>query len=392
MKILHVADLHLGAKLSGFDLAAFNKIKNGITKSLRELKQVIDTGEYQCLIMAGDIFDSESVSRYYIRLVESCFESMIDAGGFVVYATGNHDAWVSDKDFKALIDNDRFILFCKDKLEKRVIDMGDLQIAVYGMGYTEINPAKRVDALYPQKGSEDLAIGVLHGNVSSGELAPNSPYYNAAGAVLAEKNYDYFALGHVHVMSEIAPNIVYSGCSFAQGYDETGIKTIAIADIDCKAGLTKVQHLPISDYQVYDLALDSKAKDLGDFTLEVQKLVDEIKDKSKKDPIIRIKASVDGSIIRNEDLIEDIKVDIFGLEESKLHKLILKFEEPSTLPVNALPKEVLSALEQALEELKMSQTTYSLSGLSCSLTALELIEKHGIEKAIVNLLGGANET
>ena len=88
MKILHCADLHLGAKNSKLPKDKQTLLKEENDFSIRELFATARVQNFECVIICGDLFHSKSVS---VKTERNFFDSVEKYKNPVVYIDGNHD-------------------------------------------------------------------------------------------------------------------------------------------------------------------------------------------------------------------------------------------------------------------------------------------------------------
>lgn len=390
MRILHISDLHLGAKLSAFTPSAIREIRLFMEQGLSEIKKSLSEGYYDALILAGDILESENVSAYNLRFIESCLESVLNSGGFAVYATGNHDYWISEKHFKAIADNERFILFTDGGVKRREILYKGQKIAIYGIGYTSIHPSKDVGHEFPVRDSEDIAIGVLHGEISRFDVL-KSNYYTANLDVLKTKNYDYFALGHVHNFTDFGSGICYAGCTFPQGYDEAGKKYGLEVNIEPGEGTT-VETRNFAKYQICDINFSSDSDDVGRLALDLNSKIEKISEKDSLRPIIRINVNLEKPILPSGKADLMMMEQVFGYKDSELHSLYFKNNIIDTSEKTKIPDEILEALSEALNNVieKTGKINELTSPLACALSLNQLIKKYNIKDSILKKMEAGN--
>ena len=90
MKIIHISDLHLFSPLTerlSADKARTRRME--LTDSFRRIIEAAEREEADAVIIAGDLFDSERITR---RDAEAILDAMARAGGITFfYLPGNHE-------------------------------------------------------------------------------------------------------------------------------------------------------------------------------------------------------------------------------------------------------------------------------------------------------------
>lgn len=226
VKILHCADIHIGAAESFLGAAA----KQRRYETLMTFERIIDCAVrngVQLVAIAGDLFDSNAVEP---ELTEPVFAKIAAVPQIkVVFAAGNHDPLSADSPFRnrSLPDN-LFVLNTQDDC----ISFDDIPVRVYGSSFEGVY--KRGETRFSLTPPDDdrIDLMVLHGELTSD---PNSNYNAVTQAFLESSGMDYIALGHMHARTEITrlgrTFFAYCGCPEGQGFDETGEKGVYLGEI-----------------------------------------------------------------------------------------------------------------------------------------------------------------
>ncbi len=86
MKIVHTADWHVGKSLKGKHRSSEHR------EVLQELKEFLQQKKIDLLIVAGDVFDSNTPSAEAEEIVYKFFHEVIQLGVQLVVIAGNHDS------------------------------------------------------------------------------------------------------------------------------------------------------------------------------------------------------------------------------------------------------------------------------------------------------------
>ena len=239
VKILHCADIHIGAALSFLgDTAAQRRYETLLT-----FERIIDTAVTEgikIIAAAGDIFDSNGVEDGFVSAVFKKIASVPEIK--VVLALGNHDPLSAQSPFKTgELPKNLFVLGTKDEC----ITFDDLKTRVYGRSFDDVylKGEESFSVTPPEDGYVNLMV--LHGEVRS-DL--NSNYNSVTANFIKESGMDYIALGHIHKRTE--PQKIgdtyyaYCGCPEGQGFDETDEKGVYIGEIG--KGLCDLSFVPMS--------------------------------------------------------------------------------------------------------------------------------------------------
>jgi exonuclease SbcD len=255
MKVLHTADWHLGQKF-------FHRNREQEHHAaLNWLIQYIIKEEVELLVVAGDIFDTDSPPNYARKLyfnflkqlVNTCCEDIVIVGG-------NHDSAnmleASKELFKLLnvhvvghISDDRAaqIIEIKGKDEngalKAVVGAvpylrdKDIRKSISGESYEErvenlrlgiqqhYQEIERALESYQNKDIPVIVTGHLYAAGGDRDDRPNSIHIGSLDIIKAEsfsENFDYVALGHLHRYQQIdkSRNIWYSGALIPLDFSE----------------------------------------------------------------------------------------------------------------------------------------------------------------------------
>ncbi len=221
IKILHCADLHIGAELSFLK----NKAKSRRVEVLGTLGKITELCTAQgteLLLIAGDLFDSNHIDSATLSEVKAMFASIPDT--IVAVSAGNHDYFAVDSPYS---DDDwpsNVIIIYK---KFTTIEFPEKNLRLCGssfLGSYQDSCEKTVSA--PDDGM--INILVYHGDlVSENE---KSRYNPLTVKDIEKSGFDYVALGHVHSATPLTKagntNYAYSGTPDGNGFDETGKKGV----------------------------------------------------------------------------------------------------------------------------------------------------------------------
>ncbi|MBQ9071500.1 MAG: metallophosphoesterase [Clostridia bacterium] len=209
MKIIHTSDIHLASKLTArLPSSKVASRRKEITESFfRMCREGMNLGA-SAMIIAGDLFDSEKITRKELDSALAIIERAESIAFF--YLPGNHERNLLLSSGEAIPKN-LFIFGA----EWTYFKLGNITVA----GRSETSP-DMFDTLTLSAGDKNVVV--LHG-----ELREKSREGGVIGLRDAEgKNIDYLALGHYHTYSSGAIDkrgtYAYSGAPEGRGFDETG--------------------------------------------------------------------------------------------------------------------------------------------------------------------------
>ncbi|WP_044973477.1 DNA repair exonuclease [Ruminococcus sp. HUN007] len=221
IKILHCADLHIGAELSFLNNKAASR-QAEILNTFKKITRICSGQGIELLIIAGDLFDSNHIDSAALTEVKNALAAIPDTT--VVITAGNHDYFAIDSPFSD--DNwsqNVHIIFKK----YTVLEFPEKNLRVCGssfLGSYQEGCGKDI------KAPDDSMINIL---VYHGELVKDekSGRYNPISVKDIENSgFDYVALGHYHsatpVLKAGMTSYSYSGTPEGNGFDESGKKGV----------------------------------------------------------------------------------------------------------------------------------------------------------------------
>lgn len=194
-KFLHAADLHLDSplELSRGDGAPIEELCGVPTRrALQNLVQLGIDRQVDFVLIAGDLYDGDwrdmGTGTCFVR--EMC--KLRDAGIPVYLISGNHDA--ESKITKDLTLPENVVRLSSAKPETKHLD--GCGVSIHGQGFATPAVTDNLAAAYPAAIRGNFNIGLLH---SSADVSDGHKVYAKCGYDdLRNKEYDYWALGHIH--------------------------------------------------------------------------------------------------------------------------------------------------------------------------------------------------
>lgn len=215
LRILHTGDIHLDSPFSGLDPNTAEVRRNELRAAFTSMLHYAKTEKVDLILIAGDLFDAEFVTRETLSLIKREFASVKCP---IVISPGNHDSISEGGVWKRGVFPDNTYIF--DSSELSCFDFPEIKARVWGWAFTsrtmESSPltGKRVEH------SEYTDILCAHGDLTS----PRSMSCPLTVRELEAFGADYAALGHVHNPTYYSPRIAYCGCLEGRAFDEIGYK------------------------------------------------------------------------------------------------------------------------------------------------------------------------
>ena len=275
VRFVHCADLHIDTPFKGISeiqpelqqslyQAPFQSFNNIVNLAIEE--------KVDCVVIAGDIYDSEDKSLSAQLKFRDGLVRLSKAGiqAFIVY--GNHDpldSWSATLEWPAEVHR-----FPGEEVEcVPLLREGEIIAKIYGISFAKRDVRENLALKFPKADNDVPCIGLLHANV--GANIAHKPYSPCTIEDLSSIGMDYWALGHVHiheVLRPANPAIVYPGCSQSRHARETGQKGCCLVTLgaDTKPA---IEFIPTDTIRYTSDSVDiSNCQDIGD-------VVDFIKDR-----------------------------------------------------------------------------------------------------------------
>lgn len=224
MRFIHAGDVHLGNAFSGLDTRHFRApLQNLITHATqRAFLALIDTAIDEAVdfvLFPGDLYNASAANVYVENIVLTAFERLNTADIPVILSFGNHDFAALEQTRLPWPDN--VVVLPQTVTTIQLTTKAGEQVALSGFSYQTPRQEARVIADFPLRQAQaDWHIGLYHGALGGEVYAPFTL------AELNAKNYDYWALGHIHIRQTLQeqPFIGYSGSLQGLNRKESGAK------------------------------------------------------------------------------------------------------------------------------------------------------------------------
>ena len=356
-RFVHAADIHLDSPLKGLASlkdSAIERILSATRDALSNLVTRTVEEEAAFLIIAGDLYDRDwpdyRTGLYFVSQMGRLREAGIPV--FLIY--GNHDAQSQITRRLTLPDNVR--VFPTSSAQTHRIER--LGVALHGQGFPNRAVSENLARKYPEPVSGAVNIGILHTSLQ-GE-AGHDPYAPCSIDDLANKGYDYWALGHVHQPSVRleAPYVVYSGNTQGRHINESGPRGACLVTV--KDGKVSDVARIATDVVRWHLAEVPAA---GCVTLEelygrIRKTIEDAVDRVSDGRLLALRIEISGRTDIHAQLLasrEAVTAETqafaagIGAERSWVEKVVLK-TEPS--PASARDPALTDALGDLSEAIR----------------------------------------
>ncbi len=256
VKILHCADLHLGAAVKSLGIRSAKR-RTDYLKTLEKIIEVCRDQSVQLLLIAGDLFDSPWVAKELLEDVKNLF--LLIPETYIAITPGNHDPYTIDSCYaKEDFWPKNVILFSGEMSDHPIPSLG---VRLWGAGMTDSYSLKslfhREQSIREAKTEkEEIQIGIIHGDLlSAGGRSEYNPIYKED---IRDCGLSYLALGHIHKRSEPVWEgsccYAYSGSAEGLGFDETGEKGVYLGLVT--ADSCRLKFLPVCQRRFLKYRID----------------------------------------------------------------------------------------------------------------------------------------
>lgn len=226
---IHAADLHLDTPFSGLERTSkelASKLREAPFESLANIVDKAIAEGVDFVLLAGDLYNTEHINIKAQSLFVEQLERLNQAEIPVFLTRGNHDYLTEDTKTLSLPLPNNVFTYTAEVTTHQIITKGNQRVAVTGFSYDSKWIFERKIEEYPTRQSNvDLQIGILHGSLDRLETT-EATYAPFTINELQSKQYDYWALGHIHKRQQISANplAIYPGNIQGLHKNETGPK------------------------------------------------------------------------------------------------------------------------------------------------------------------------
>ncbi|WP_216829371.1 metallophosphoesterase family protein [Alkalihalobacterium elongatum] len=230
LRFIHTADLHLDSPFKGLAHLPEPILKQIHESSFQSFIRIVDLAieqQVDFVLISGDLYDHDQRSLKAQLFLRREF-ARLDKQSIQVYIIhGNHDHLSGD--WVSINWTENVKLFSSELEYKRFVSQEGVSAHIYGFSYPERELFDRKVDLFEKIDGADFHIGMLHGQEQG--LTGHNPYSPFHTKELEEKEFDYWALGHIHQMIQLKPTIFYPGNIQGRHRKETGEKGCLLVEI-----------------------------------------------------------------------------------------------------------------------------------------------------------------
>lgn len=229
MKIMHTADWHLDRMFEGITYYPPNFqdiIVAANQKAFENMIQLAIDEQVDLVLFAGDTFHQAQITlatqHFFVAGLRRLGEYDIQA----VISFGNHDFYQAKQYWFSFPKN--VTVFTSDDVEIKDVVVKNERVQIVGFSYLQAAEVNEKTLEFPARTTTPI-IGMYHGalGVAGDRYAPFQLEQ------LRRLNYDYFALGHIHVPDVLQkrPPIIYSGTPIGHNKKENQVQGVVLFDL-----------------------------------------------------------------------------------------------------------------------------------------------------------------
>lgn len=264
-RFIHAADIHLDSPLKGlerYEGAPVDDLRRATREAFQNLVQLAIDREVAFVVIAGDLYDGNwkdyNTGLYFVAQMARLREAKIP----VVLIAGNHDAANKMTRSLRLPDNVRLL----GSREPETVRIEEYGVAIHGQSFEKAAVVEDLSAAYPPAERGCYNIGLLHTSATGRE--GHERYAPCTLEGLRAKQYDYWALGHVHQREVLHqdPAIVFAGNIQGRHIRETGPKGCTLVTVDdARRTSLETTDLDVLRWEICDV--DANDAETGDEVL-----------------------------------------------------------------------------------------------------------------------------
>ena len=335
MKILHIADLHLGAQNKKLSAEKQNIIKNEMLVQVEDLFDRAKAENYDVVLICGDLFHGKSVTS---KIKHTFFSAVENFQKPVLYIQGNHDEFFID--YTQCPSN--FVILNKSNPFYNLNEFcfwGNVGKDILSMGFD----------------ANKKNILLLHGNIenpSDNDYIDKDEYNDF--------KFSYVAMGHIHQYKNYVFNdtdFVYSGSLFSNGFDECGIKGYVEVNIDKEV---HYEFIPFAKRKHAICECDiSNAKGYYDLVNKIRQKL--LKDEISVDDLVKVILTgyYDENFEKNTNLLSD--------EFAHYFYFTIEDKSKMKIDIDKYKNETLSFKAEFIKLVESEDIDESMKNLICTL-------------------------
>lgn len=254
-RFIHAADPHLDSPLQGLEAyegAPVELLRGATRRAFENLVQLAIDESVDALVIAGDVYDGDWKDYSTGLFFRGQMVRLCDKGIPVYLISGNHDA--ASVISKRLSLPENVHVFSTRTAES--MDMAGHPVVIHGRGFPNRAVPENLVTDYPSAVPGKFNLGLLHTSLTG--RPGHDTYAPCSETDLREKDYGYWALGHIHQPEVISedPWIVFAGNCQGRHARETGPRGCRLVTVSDSLSVESVDWHPLDVVRWQELKVD----------------------------------------------------------------------------------------------------------------------------------------
>lgn len=269
VKILHTADIHLGAKFSGLGKSG-DRVRAQLKKTFMRIIDLALEKKVDLLLVAGDLFNSNQISRSSLGFILGEFARLDKI--HVCLIPGTHDCYDNSsiyRNIESSLLSPNFHLLVDE--ENPFVFFEDLGVTVYGKPNRSNKSAETPLPALKQEFNSRFNIALAHGSFQIPSKSQEDDF-PISTEQLEKSGFDYVALGHWHSTQEVCkkPLTCYCGSPEQLKFGEKDSGNLLLIELD--EGQPRVEKIRIGELKWQEMELDlDRFKNTSELLREIEK-------------------------------------------------------------------------------------------------------------------------
>lgn len=321
IRLLHIADIHIGTKFVSKRESVRKVLKKSVLNAFQKSIEFAIREDLDGVLIAGDLFDGGKIPFHGEVGFLKMMSSLENAGIHAFYTTGNHDPYQANDFFESL-KKYQFIhpFYSREAQTIEVTSKSGATYTVVSAGHDSPAVAENIIKSFPVKEKNKTYIGIGHTMVASvNESVDHGNYMPCSLEDLKSKQYDYFALGHIHKTMALDEEgrIRYAGNIQGRHINETGPKGGWLIELDDQR--FKSSFVPFHEVEWQQLTVTLKPEDetMYDVMQRIKVALQTEQSESVVKKIYRLYLNGETSLydrLQSEESIEELEESIEALD------------------------------------------------------------------------------
>ena len=342
VKFLLTADWQMGMEATALGKKA-EEVRKARLNTLERIVQIANEKKVDLMIVAGDAFEGNDISRHLLHKVIQSLEPLDDIPVF--FLPGNHDYLGPASVYRNYVweDNkDKFIVMTKRKpieLESCILYPSPL--------YRPTSPEDPT-GWYEKDDIKVPRIGVAHGSLN---ILPENLDYPIDSERVEKAGLDFLCLGHWHSYLPHGKRTLYPGTPETASFKEKDSGYVAIIDME-KGKEPKVEKIPVRSLSW--VTMEREVNSIPEF-VALKTMLRERENTKKTLLRLRLEGIIPPVLF---DMIDDFKVDLeerYLFSEVDIERMIPDEEDTDILEL-APEGPIRETVEELLKEATVNPT------------------------------------